>query len=123
MRCGSAFNPNALPDTCHGRIPDASGLRHLLAARNLGSLVSGIQHFDNKLLGLSFQVWGYINGERSVSSCMGSHQDAVQVDLSGPVDSLEMKQSALALPGGRHAEGSPVPQGVVLPYALPHTGE
>ena len=89
--CRSAFQPHALPDTCHRRVPDASGLRHLLAARNLCALVSGVQNLYHQLLGIAFEVWGYIYGERSVSTGMIGYEGAVKIDFGSPVYSLEMK--------------------------------
>ena len=122
-RIWNRFQPNGLPNAGDGRVPDAAGIEHLLAAR-LRPLVDRIPDAHHDLLGLSrFEGLGDVEGERVVAAPVRTDLVPVDPDRGIPIDGAEVQQNPLTLPVGRKRELAAVPEPTVGPDRLHHAGE
>ena len=117
------FQPNRLPDSRAGRVPDPRRMIVLLAAR-LGPRIGGIPNGDDQLVCLSGgKGIGHVERKGRITAAMRA--DCAAVDRHGrfPVDGFKMKQDALAAPGLRDRNCAVIPQPLVRSDALHHSRE
>ena len=115
------FDPHRLPDTRHGRVPDAVGFEHLFAV-GLETLVGRIGHLDRQLLHpFGRKRGGDVEREGGISARMTAYEQVVDIDLGTPVHRAEMEQHVVApAPCGGHFERGLVPQRLLRRHAALH---
>src|SRR5262249_46145414 len=104
------LDPHGLPDPRRGRVPDAFGLSHLLAARLVAG-VSGVEDANDQfLIAVAFDGIGAITGERVVSAAMFPHFLSVERNHGLPVVSAVVKYDALIGIGFRQYDRPVLPE-------------
>ena len=120
------LHPDGLPYATLRRIPDASTVEPLLAARLAARLARiAYRHVDR---GDGFRIAQDqegirdVKGKRRVATLMASDRIAIDDALARVVDGPEVEQIALAGPL-EHRDAAPVPDGLVWLELMAHTGK
>ena len=92
------LQPHRLPDAGGGRVPDAAGLAHLLAARLRAGVGRVPDRHDHLLLAAGLERVGDVEAEGVVAAAVLADLLAVDPDRRLPVHRAEVQQHAPALP-------------------------
>ena len=112
MGSRNRFNPHTLPDSGHRGVPDPTGIHNLLSTR-LEVIVSRVRYLYHQSIGSTLEVRSDIEPEMSVASGVAADLDIVDIDISSPVDRVEVEHQPLSLPRRRDGKGCPIPKGIV----------
>ena len=119
-RC-DRLHPDRLPDAAHGRVPDAVGMKDLLAS-GLLVVVRAVQHLQDEFLLPLLYIRSNVETECRISALVGADIPAVQPEFSRIVHRTEVQQDPI-LPFLRKGERCRVPERIVPRHGPADAGQ
>ena len=109
-----------MPDTCDWGVPNAFRLGDLFAS-GLGAFVGGVVDGDNDFLdgaGGAFQFGSEVDAEAIEAAFVFANFFAIEEHFALPIDSAEVQEDPLALPGWGNSHGAAVPEAVGIAHSF-----